>query len=184
MRSDELASLYVQFAGRLARIVGGCFDASDAVIEDACQAAWTRLIEHRRRMILGTAPGWLIRTALHEARRLSLLEARDDSLELELGEDPGQAPGLPAPGSDELVARRERLRSVGALPTRQQRLVWLLALGLSYDEMAWHEQCTSRTVHRQLERARRRLRALDEAGLKRPSLSGPVRACDASAQPG
>jgi RNA polymerase sigma factor (sigma-70 family) len=177
-------SLYVQFAGRLAQIVGGCVDASDAVIEDACQAAWTRLIQNRRRMILGTAPGWLVTTALHEARRLSRLQARDDSLEQEFEEGLGQARGSAPPPLDELLARRERLRTVGTLPSRQQRLLWLLALGLSYDEIAWHEHCTCRTVQRQLERARRRLRVLDEVGLRRHPLSAPVRACGASAQPG
>ena len=44
------------------------------------------------------------------------------------------------------------------LPERQQRLVWLQGLGLSYTEMAAHEGATPRTVERQLMRAKKRLR--------------------------
>jgi DNA-directed RNA polymerase specialized sigma24 family protein len=46
-----------------------------------------------------------------------------------------------------------------ALPIRQQRLLWLHALGLTYTEMAAHEGCTRRTVERQLLRAKRGVRA-------------------------
>ncbi len=45
------------------------------------------------------------------------------------------------------------------LAVRSQRFVWLHALGLSYTEMAAHERCSTRTVDRQLGRARRKLQA-------------------------
>jgi len=60
--------------------------------------------------------------------------------------------------TDELFERQERIREVRCLPERQQRVVWLHALGLSYTEMAAHEGCTRRTVDRQLLRARRAIR--------------------------
>ncbi|MFL5824799.1 MAG: RNA polymerase sigma factor [Solirubrobacteraceae bacterium] len=184
MRSGDVVSLFVEFGGRLAEIVAGCVGTSDAVIEDACQAAWTRLIRNRDRVALQTAPGWLVRTALHEARRLSRLEARERSLELEVQGRSDHLVDFSQPAADEVMAQRECLGAIGALPIRQQRLVWLRALGLTYDEMAGHERCTSRTVRRQLERARRRLRVVEQLGLSRPAPTGPVRACDASAQPG
>ena len=59
----------------------------------------------------------------------------------------------------ELVERRERLREVQRLPERQQRVVWLHAIGLSYAEIALTEGCTRRTVDRQLLRARQVLSA-------------------------
>jgi DNA-directed RNA polymerase specialized sigma24 family protein len=57
-------------------------------------------------------------------------------------------------GADELVALRERLGAVRALPLRQQRLVWLAGLGFSYVEMAEQTRQTRRTVERQLLRAK------------------------------
>lgn len=166
MTAEELVWLYEQFGGRLAQIVGGCVNASEAVIEDACQAAWTQLIWNRQRVMLRTAPGWLVRTGLHEARRLTRLESREPSLELEVAGRSNQLGGATSAEPDELLAQRERLRTVSALPDRQQRLIWLRALGFTHDEMAWHERCTTRTVHRQLDRARRRLRILEESGVK------------------
>jgi RNA polymerase sigma factor (sigma-70 family) len=63
----------------------------------------------------------------------------------------------------ELVERRERLDGIRRLPERQQRVLWLHALGLSYGEIAAHEGCTTRTVERQLLRARQRARETDRA---------------------
>ncbi len=61
------------------------------------------------------------------------------------------------PSTEELVAFRARLDEVRALPLRQQQLVWLQGLGLSYREMAGYTGATQRTVERQLMRAKRRL---------------------------
>jgi DNA-directed RNA polymerase specialized sigma24 family protein len=65
---------------------------------------------------------------------------------------------LAAPGPDELFEHREHLEDIRLLPQRQQRLVWLQLLGLSYEEIAAREACTIRTVERQLVRARRAMR--------------------------
>jgi len=51
------------------------------------------------------------------------------------------------------------LDEIRALPERQQLFVWLQGLGLTYDEMADYTQATTRTVERQLMRAKRALRA-------------------------
>jgi RNA polymerase sigma factor (sigma-70 family) len=58
-----------------------------------------------------------------------------------------------------LFERRERLASIRRLPQRQQQVLWLHALGLSYNEIARHTGCTTRTVERQLLRARRAVRS-------------------------
>jgi RNA polymerase sigma factor (sigma-70 family) len=58
-----------------------------------------------------------------------------------------------------VAEERQRLVDLDRLPERQQRLVWLQGLGLSYVEMAEREGCTTRTVERQLLRARRTMRA-------------------------
>lgn len=131
------------------------------VIEDACQAAWARLVRHRHRFNDEDARGWLVRTAVHEAFRLCRRELREcpSNLALEDWWLDGDLPEVPQP--QQLIEQRQRLASLRGIPHRQQRLVWLCALGLSYDELAAYEGCSSRTVERQLARARHRLRLLD-----------------------
>lgn len=153
----ELVRLFGTFQPRLEQLVRGSVRAAGPLIEDACQVAWMGLIHHRERIGADSAPGWLVTTAIHAARRLARAEGREDSLELALE----RAPDMPCtdPGPEEVVWRRQQVLGLQLLPARQQRLVWLRALGLSVDEVASHERCTRRTVRRQLERARRTLRA-------------------------
>jgi RNA polymerase sigma factor (sigma-70 family) len=133
-------------------------NASEPVVEDACQFAWDRLVHHRAHVNGETVFAWLARTAVREALKLSLREERLQSLDevFELAGDAAIVGEVPAP--DEVTERRERLRAMGGLPARQQRILWLQALGLNYSEMAEQTGCTPRTVERQLLRARRALR--------------------------
>jgi RNA polymerase sigma factor (sigma-70 family) len=159
-KSGEVAELYRSASERLeASVRNYVREASDQVVEDACQFAWDQLVHHRARVRRETALAWLARTAIREARRLVGLERRFISLDavLELAGD-AAVPGE-SPAADELSERRERLQSVGALPERQRRLVWLHAVGLKYVEVAAQTGDTTRTVERQLLRARRALRA-------------------------
>ena len=157
-RSIDVEELYGLLAGRLEQIVRLDVRASDAVIEDACQFAWYRLLHHRHRVHRETAMAWLARTAVHEAFKLVRRDQRELSLDaaLEPGGEPASAVAPPTP--QELLEHRERIAQVRRLPERQQRVVWLDAFGLSYTEIAAHEGCTRRTVDRQLVRARRALR--------------------------
>lgn len=163
----DIAELYGAMARPLEQIVRLDVKAPDVVIEDACQFAWLRLLHHRHRVHRESVLSWLAATAVHEAFKLLRRRGRDLSLELALDEaalecEAGQpAPTCPARTPYEHVVDRERLLQVGWLPERQQRLVWLHAFGLSYAEMAEHEDCTLRTVERQLLRAKHRLRATD-----------------------
>jgi RNA polymerase sigma factor (sigma-70 family) len=150
----DVGELYGLLAGRLEQIVRLDVRAPEVVIEDACQFAWSRLLHHRDRVHRETVLSWLARTAVHEAFKLSRRDRREASLEetaaaaLEIGATPV-----------EVVEQRERLAELGRLPERQQRALWLHALGLSYAEIARHETCTIRTVERQLLRARQRISA-------------------------
>jgi RNA polymerase sigma factor (sigma-70 family) len=159
----DLSDLYATLSGRLERIVRVDVRAPDAVIEDACQVAWSRLIHHGDRVCRDAALSWLATTAVREAIKLVRREGRDWSLE-ETFELVGDA-GVPssAAGPDELCERSETLRSLAALPERQRRFLWLHALGLTYAEIATREGCTLRTVERQLLRAKAAARALAEA---------------------
>jgi RNA polymerase sigma factor (sigma-70 family) len=160
---DDVARLYAEEAVRVRRIVRMSVTAPPAVIEDACQVAWCRLLIHRARLRRESARAWLVRVAVREALKSIQRERRERSLEalLEQGgrsvasgsTDTGMA--LPAPALiEDLVEQKNRLESIQLLPERQRRLMWLQGLGLSYREMAGETGMTRRTVERQLMRAR------------------------------
>ena len=156
----DVGELYGLLAGRLERIVRLDVHAPDVVIEDACQFAWSRLLHHRDRVHRETVMSWLVRTAVHEALKVLRRDRRELSLEAE-GEDAMLASGAMGRSDatlSEVIECRERLAELGRLPERQQRAVWLHALGLNYGEIARHEGCTTRTVERQLLRARHAIR--------------------------
>jgi RNA polymerase sigma factor (sigma-70 family) len=154
---DEVAELFASQGVRVRRLVRTSVRAPEPLIEDACQLAWIRLFLCRERVRRETATAWLVKTAVHEALKLMRRDRRDLSLDA-LSEDPRRAPAAGAPELlDELVEQRARLDSIRILPERQQRLVWLHGLGLTYTEMAGQTGTTRRTVERQLLRARRTL---------------------------
>ena len=156
----DVGELYYAQAGRLERIVRLDVRAPDAVIEDACQFAWSRLVCHAGRVAPESALAWLARTAVHEAFKLIRREDRECSLDATVERVGDEGLGIGARSPDELVEHRAQLELVGVLPERQQRLLWLHALGLSYAEIALQERCTRRTVERQLLRAKRTVRRL------------------------
>jgi RNA polymerase sigma factor (sigma-70 family) len=160
---DDVARLYVEEAVSVRRIVRMNVTASPAVIEDACQVAWTRLLIHRARLRRESARAWLVRVAIHEVIKSIQRERRERSLEALLEQGARSTPGgsadagmtLPTPTLiEDLVEQKNRLDSIQALPERQRRLIWLQGLGLSYREMAGETGMTRRTVERQLIRAR------------------------------
>jgi RNA polymerase sigma factor (sigma-70 family) len=153
----DLDQLYRQLSPRLRQIVRSQVRASDPVIEDACQIAWSRLIRHSERVRREAALSWLATTAMREAVKLARRDGRELSLDAEL-ERTGELP-LPsrAPGPAEVLELRDRLAELRQLPERQQRLVWMHAAGLTYLEMAERTGDTRRTVERQLLRAKGRL---------------------------
>jgi RNA polymerase sigma factor (sigma-70 family) len=154
----DVGELYGALAGRLEQIVRLDVRAPDVVIEDACQFAWSRLFHHRHRVRSETVMPWLARTAVHEAFKLLRRGRRELSLDAEL-DRAGEPACQPAPATpQELVEQRERLAEIGRLPERQQRALWLHAFGFSYAEIAVHEDCTLRTVERQLLRAKQKMR--------------------------
>jgi RNA polymerase sigma factor (sigma-70 family) len=155
---DAVSDLYATLSARLERIVRLDVRAPDAVIEDACQFAWIRLIHHRQRVRSDAALSWLAKTAVHEAFKLIRREQRELSLDALL-ETTNTVLPAPGPSPQELVEQLELLDSVALLPERQRRFLWLHAVGLSYTEMAAHEDCTRRTVERQLLRAKTAVRA-------------------------
>ena len=163
----EVEELYARLGRRLETRVRAGVMAPPAVIEDACQLAWSQLIRHRQRVDAEHALGWLATTATREALRLWAREQREQSLERELENRGDGALATRVPGPDEQLEARQRLVHIVGVSDRQRRLLWLHAFGLDYDEMAGHEGCTRRTVERQLLRAKRTVR---ESGRGRSSV--------------
>ncbi len=158
----DVGQLYRHYSARLEQIVRSGVRSSDAVIEDACQFAWCTLVLHRARVREDTVLGWLVKTAIREALKLSRRAARELSLDEALA--CGVDPASPTPGPWELLVQREQVAAVRALGVRRQRIVWLKALGFSYSEIAQLESCTPRTIDRHLGRARSALRAAAGSG--------------------
>jgi RNA polymerase sigma factor (sigma-70 family) len=154
----DVGELYRSLSGRLEQIVRLDVRAPDPVIEDACQFAWSRLIHHADRVRRESALSWLAKTAVHEAFKLIRRDDRELSLDAAVEAAGDVVLRASTPGPDELFENRERLDAIRCLPERQQRLLWLHALGLSYAEMALYTGCTPRTVERQLLRAKRSVR--------------------------
>ena len=96
---DDVGELYRRLAARLERIVRSDVRASDAVIEDACQFAWIRLLNHCERVRREAALSWLATTAVREAVRAVRRDGRALSLEATFeGRRPTLAPAVaPAP---------------------------------------------------------------------------------------
>jgi RNA polymerase sigma factor (sigma-70 family) len=136
----DVAQLYEELAPRLRSIVFRDVNAPAPVIEDACQFAWYRLVRHAHRIERQGALSWLAKTAVHEAIKLARRDQRELSLEARVDEDGELRIPSPAPGPHEQVEWRERLGQVRQLPIRQQRLLWLKAVGFSYEEIAAEER--------------------------------------------
>jgi RNA polymerase sigma factor (sigma-70 family) len=153
----DVDELYRLLAPRLRQIVRSHVRASETVIEDACQIAWSRLLRRSDHVCRETVLSWLATTAVREAFKLSRRDRRELSLDAEL-ERAGELPlASGTPGPAEVVELRERLGEVRRLPERQQRLLWMHAAGLTYVEIADRTGDSLRTVERQLLRAKGRL---------------------------
>jgi len=157
--ATEIGELYTRLAAPLERIVRSDVRAPEPVIEDACQFAWSRLVHLAGRVRREAVLSWLARTAIREAFKLIRREDRELSLEDTVALSTESLQPSRGLGPEELSVCRDRLDSIRSLPDRQQRLLWLHLLGLSYAEIAIHTGCSRRTVERQLLRAKRAVRA-------------------------
>ena len=156
----DIGELYTALSPKVRRIVARDVNAPKAVIDDACQVAWLHLVLHAARIERGAALSWLATTATREAFKQSRRARRDVSLERELDEEGELGVAARAPGPHDRAEWRERLDLVRRLPVRQQRILWLKAVGYSYEEIAAREAgLTERAVERQIIRGRRGLKA-------------------------
>jgi DNA-directed RNA polymerase specialized sigma24 family protein len=156
-----LGVLYARAEGDVRGWVRSGVEAPEAVIEDACQFAWCRLVHHRARVSPDGAVAWVVVTAVHEAVKLNRRACRELSLEALIEETGDLQLSRTAPSAHDALEPRLRLELIDSLPSRRGRLVWLQALGFTYPEIATRAGETVRSVERQLTHARA---ALDAAG--------------------
>ena len=157
----EVGELYARSAGLVRGQLCSEVTAPEAVIDDACQFAWIRLLHHHHRVGRDGVVSWLITTARREVFKLVRRDEHDLSLE-ELMEETGDlCITRTAPEPDQAVGAHLRLELLQELPERQERLMWLRGLGFSYPEMATEAATTVRTVERQLMKAQRKIRTLE-----------------------
>ena len=134
--------------------------APDPVIEDACQFAWSRLVHHGDRVHRDTTLPWLVKTARHEAFKLIRREGRELSLDAALdasGDAPRCARARPDPTSCSP-------RASGSLRSAVCRIASSACCGyrdLASTTQRWRAERgdTTRTVERQLLRAKQAVRA-------------------------
>jgi DNA-directed RNA polymerase specialized sigma24 family protein len=168
-RQAELAAFYTAHRGALERILRRRVRTSEAVIEDACQTAWTILCAHPDVAVHEhTTLGWLITTATREAWKQSrhlaeretpagAFQPPGDNADHELAEPVGSAPDPCAV----VVARDEASQRLAILTDRERVYLALQGHGYDYTEMAHMTSATLRTVERQVLRARSKLAATD-----------------------
>ncbi len=157
LRGDE-ADLFRTYEGALRAAVRFSVNASDEIIEDACSYAWLELC--RRQPARDNVFAWLRVVAVRKAWRDRDNEQREA---LRLAAVPEDREPLRLDLAHEVRAR-DALRALAALPPRQRTYLTLIVAGHSYDEIARRHGVTTRTVNRQLGRARRHLRLVRDDG--------------------
>jgi len=158
---DE-ANLYERHHQALLIAVSHAINRSDALIEDACQTAWTILM--RRQPDRAAVFAWLYVVAIHEAYRLSAIERRELHLEdLAIDGDWETTLAGRVTVEDQLEAL-EALRALAALPDRQRQDLSLRVGGFSYREIAaMTGGRTFTNVNKHLVKARTAIRRANES---------------------
>ena len=132
-RGDE-AKLYQRHHQALLIAVSHAINGSGALIEDACQTAWTILM--RRQPDRASVFAWLSVVAIHEAYRLSAIERRELHLEDLAIEGDWETILAGRVTVDDQLEALDALRALAALPDRQRRDLSLRVGGFSYREIA------------------------------------------------
>ena len=164
VRLERIAAIHRAHARELEHRVARRAHATPQTIEDACSHAWVQLLTHSQVDVGQPAwrvLAWLAQTATREVWRMQRQRRRDELVDPAALEQCLQA--RTAPGADDVMAQRDRLRLVGEVAERPRRFLLRLATGHSYREIAVDEAVSLTTTARQIVRARRLLRELEAA---------------------
>ncbi len=162
-RGDE-EELFRRHHGALIRAVARSVNASEELIEDACQSAWAVLL----RCQPDRSPAlfaWLRTVAVHQAYRLSRQERRDARLQDLAGNGEWEPLGGLAPSLENAIEARRALESLATLPALQRDDLALLVAGFSYQEISQlgDRPRSVNNVNKHLTKARARIRRLEAA---------------------
>jgi RNA polymerase sigma factor (sigma-70 family) len=162
LRGDE-AELFRTHHVPLVHAVARSVNASEALIEDACQSAWAVLLR-RQPERTPTLFAWLRTVAVHQAYRLSREERRDARLDDLAGECEPRIVGDQRPLEVAFEARRA-LEALASLPPVQRADLASLVAGFSYREIASLDgrRRSVNNVNKHLTKARARIRRLERA---------------------
>jgi RNA polymerase sigma factor (sigma-70 family) len=163
LRGDE-EQLFRLHHRSLVRTVSRSVNASDELIEDACQSAWAALL----RCQPDRSPAlfaWLRTVAVHQAYRLSRQERRDARLADLAGDGEWEALVGISQSLDNAIEARRALHALAALPALQREDLTLVVAGFSYQEIAklGRRHRSANNVNKQLTKARARIRRLEAA---------------------
>ena len=156
-RGDE-DELYRRHHRDLHRAVAHAVHAPRELIDDACQTAWTILLNCQPTR--DTVFPWLRVVAIREAYRLSAIDRRDVHLERLSSTDGDWHELMADPRSlDDAVEALEALRALASLPERRRNDLALKVAGYSYEEIRARTPGRTRTnVNKSLVKARARIR--------------------------
>jgi RNA polymerase sigma factor (sigma-70 family) len=163
LRGDE-EELFRTHHHSLVRAVGRSVNASEELIEDACQGAWTVLLRCQPERTPALF-AWLRTVAVRQAYRLSRQERRDHRLE-DLAGDGEWEPLLGGGFAlDAAIEARRALQALASLPPLQREDLQLVVAGFSYEEIAARggPARSLNNVNKRLTKARARIRRLEEA---------------------
>jgi len=160
LRGDE-QELFELYAERLERSVTSAVMAPAHIIEEACAFAWFQLVRTQPERS-HTFP-WLHVVARREAIRLAKLAERDASFDELVDGDRSAGIDVGAMqshnvGVEQQVHLAEVMSGLHEMPERRQRIFVAHLAGMSYDEIAGMTGTTTRTVQRQILKARTTLR--------------------------
>ncbi|MGI9100727.1 MAG: RNA polymerase sigma factor [Solirubrobacteraceae bacterium] len=155
-RSHQLAELYTEHHATLQRHIAHRVNAPRALIEDACQAAWTRLASrHDIALDSDHTRGWLYTVAVREAWALTGERQLTDPLPHWLGQADDDV------GAEALarITDLEHLALLNTLKPAEREALILHAAGHSYRQIAQATGASYTAVNRRIREGRARLRA-------------------------
>jgi len=169
-RDQQVGTFFVTHAGRLQRAVRRHLNhVGDALIEDACQMAWTRLLQRPDITLDARGFGWLTTVAVHEAWRLGPVTQEQPAGALTSPADCNRKPGErpePADTDHRGTAERaldhiehdDRLQAMRALKPSEREALYLNGLGYTYREITRLSGATYTAVNRRIREGRAALR--------------------------
>lgn len=166
-REEQIAAFYAVHRDHLLHTVEREVFAAPTLVEDACQFAWMQLLRHPAVAVDRRGFWWLHRVAVREAWRIAKWNRHTVTLHAPASDLDVETIPLDYLASHDdvplMVERREQLRVVDQLPSRQRRVIVMRAMGLKYAEIARITGETQRSVERQLRLAFAHLRKADVA---------------------